>query len=725
MPDTTKGDSFTLQVPLDASGVEDFKPEQAVKVVVRARDGTTNSQTVQLDAKGQGTATFTFDEKPGALRVVVGPDTASEEEVLHSQTINLDISARQLDVGPLVALPPVVISPFYWHWWLMWCRDFTIRGRVLCPDGSPVPGAKVCASDVDLWWWWSSTEEVGCAVTDATGSFEIKFRWCCGWWPWWWWWKRRFWRLEPLLADSIQPVLQRDLKLAKLPVPNAKPSLGVFDEIVADEGIPTRLPLAQVDPTAMEAIRSNLLPRIPAVPELEKLRIWPWWPWHPWWDCTPDIIFQVTQDCLGTETVIVDETVFDTRWNIPTTLNVTLVANKEACCIEHYDDPEGVCMVITHACDDPVQYIGGNPTAAPIPRGYRNPGSVAIYGDRPFAGVVPISGLFGDGANVEYYEFEWSDDVGATWNDMPPAAAGNFYRTYWGPALGGGPVGFHSVLFAFSSISGRYVIESREHFEANNDPASWGWTRFWTGGRNRLMNWKTENNFADGTYDLRVKDWQMDSSGNLINPRILPLCDTTQDNNIVLTIDNRLEGSGSGHPTSLTHPCGSGTVHTCTTEPDTDFLEVRIGGSAAAACDIVDASEGGQLEIDFMAHDPDGHLAWYSLYATYKENLAINLLNVAGAVLTPGPATGPVPPAAQVGPRYGHANPAISALDQGAVSPTWDGGTITLTIPDLSLAFPESCCYQLELRAYKRTIDSCNDNWPHRNLSEYSLTVMV
>ena len=53
-------------------------------------------------------------------------------------------------------------------------------------------------------------------------------------------------------------------------------------------------------------------------------------------------------------------------------------------------------------------------------------------------------------------------------------------------------------------------------------------------------------------------------------------------------------------------------------------------------------------------------------------------------------ATGPVPPAAQVGPRYGHANPAISALDQSAVAPTWNGGTITLTIPDLSQAFPEN-----------------------------------
>ena len=47
------------------------------------------------------------------------------------------------------------------------------------------------------------------------------------------------------------------------------------------------------------------------------------------------------------------------------------------------------------------------------------------------------------------------------------------------------------------------------------------------------------------------------------------------------------------------------------------------------------------------------------------------------------------------------------------------------TLNDLTLAFPTTCAYQLELRAYKRTIDSCNHDRPHRNLSEYSITVQV
>jgi hypothetical protein len=116
------------------------------------------------------------------------------------------------------------------------------------------------------------------------------------------------------------------------------------------------------------------------------------------------------------------------------------------------------------------------------------------------------------------------------------------------------------------------------------------------------------------------------------------------------------------------------------------------------------------LEIDFMAHDPDGHLTAYSLRATYAENLAVNLLNRPSSTLTPLTA-------AQVGPTYGE------ALEQGATAPTWHGGTIRLTV-DLSEAFPEPCCYQLELRAWKRTvvgwqsgiIFGCRRNYAHRLL---------
>ena len=92
-----------------------------------------------------------------------------------------------------------------------------------------------------------------------------------------------------------------------------------------------------------------------------------------------------------------------------------------------------------------------------------------------------------------------------------------------------------------------------------------------------------------------------------------------------------------------------------------------------------------------------------------------------GGTLTPLPGGAPpVPAAAQVGPDYATAR----SLPQNAAAPTWTGGAIRLTI-SAAVAFPESCCYQLELRAYKRTIVNCQANNAHRNLSERRFQVTV
>src|SRR4030043_513178 len=54
----------------------------------------------------------------------------------------------------------VMIPQYYLVWWLRWCRTFTITGRVVCPDGRPVPGATVCAYDIDFFWWWVNKQSV-------------------------------------------------------------------------------------------------------------------------------------------------------------------------------------------------------------------------------------------------------------------------------------------------------------------------------------------------------------------------------------------------------------------------------------------------------------------------------------------------------------------------------------------------------------------------------------
>jgi hypothetical protein len=729
---------FKLGVPINLSGVSDFKAGQEVKVLIATGDGARaiQSQTVKLDQKGASAASFVFAAAPGDVRVVVGPPDASDDELLGLQTVTQTVSAQQWRNLTALTLAPVLIPPFYWHWWLQWCRTFVIRGRVLCADGSPVPGAKVCAYDVDWWWWWSSLQQVGCDTTDVNGAFAIKFRWCCGFWPWWWW-RWRIWQFEPLLAERIVPILQRDPTIRKIPTPDPRPDLNIFKDLVQERDVSklarfetagesglsganamAAAPRATFDPSAILDIRESLLKRLPVLPELEKLRIWPWWPWQPWLDCNPDIIFRVTQNCLGQDKVIVNENVFQTRWDIPTNLNVTLTANSDACCLPpHTTDPPNPCVVVQDICSSPINSVGGNFGALATPAGFANPQLVSIHGDRPFGETVVLQGLLGNG--IDYFEFEWSDNNGISWHDMPASAVGDVVRQYYEPLFT-----WQNVSF-LNTVDGRLVYESRQHYEATHNPATWNVSRFWTAQDYfSLLRWVTSlNNFADGTYRLRAKGWKL-VAGHLVatSPPALQVCNTTVENGVVVAIDNRIVGPGSGHPPSVpNHPCVG--VHACTMEPDTDVIDVQIihadhTQTALGACGKVKLATGDVLRIDFLAYDQSGHLADFDLVAHYSENQIRPLLALAG----PGALTplfgAPVPAAAQVGP-------AAPPPHGGATAPIWNGGAIRLQMP-ANVAFPETCCYLLELTARKRTIVSCDYGfWPHSNRSEYSFTVEV
>lgn len=718
--DRTASDVFRLEVPLDASAVEDMEGGQAVKVVARDARGTLHSQTVDVGRKGEAVAAFEFDEFPGAVRIWVGPADAGDDEMEGLQTITVDISPRRWS-GPALSVPPVKIAPFYWHWWLTWCQTFTIHGVLLCPDGHPVPGATVCAYDVDWWWWWSSQDLAGCATTDQNGAFTIKFKWCCRWWPWWWW-KRRFWQLDPLLVDRIQPVIGHDPSLGPLLAPTQQPSLKDFESLLADHrDLKAPLP-ATPDPTALSLVREQLLERLPVAPELEQLRIWPWWPWHPWSDCAPDIVFRATQDCHGAGGVILEETIWDARWNVTSPLTVTLYANDQACCLPDDVPCGGECLAITNVCSDIVDNIGGNTTAPAAPIGYQSPGN----GDRPYGGQVGIYGTSQCMEDVDYYEFEWSTAPGGPWNAMPWAAVASINHSYADftnfPDIDWGTPTFPPTL-----ISGQLVYETLQHYEATH-----GWTPYhlWVGTtKDWLMAWATAT-FPDGAYYLRLKGWDITAAGDLTNPRVLPICNSSVDNYVVVRIDNRVVTTGPVDPRG--HPCGPGTVHACTDEPEAAIVAVNIVHADGAEtpvtpCGNVQVELGDWLQIDFAAHDPDGHLGHYTLGAHYAENEYTNLLALVsyGGSLTPSPvAPGWAPPAAQVGPTYGDARAA------GAVSPTWHGGTMRLTVPatgpEDEAAFPETCCYQLQLRAHKRTIVDCNYSYyGHSNYTEYIFNVSV
>jgi hypothetical protein len=475
------------------------------------------------------------------------------------------------------------------------------------------------------------------------------------------------------------------------------------------------------DVEGLEQVRTSLLQKLPAAPELERFRVWPWYPWYPWWDCTPDVIFKVTQDCEQLGTVIVDEDVTDTRWNISNPLDVTLVANDLACCRGGCDDPpcdEGECLVFARVCSYPITSVGGNAGADPTPEGYARPnavvaGSAAYNGDRPFGGTVHVSKNSGDMLGVDYYSVEYHD--GVSWKALPAGAGLTISRgwLYWdGTDWFSG-----SQAFPYDSVTfpGHVVYESREHFEVHGPYSDW-WPaggRFWISNEFLVLRLNSSK-FPDGTYHFRIWGYEVGSGGNLINGQVVPVCASGQDNDLVLTFDNRVIDPLLDTPSN---PCSSTitncTVHICTDEPATDFISVKIGGQPVDACDVVDASTG-MLEIDFQAQDAGGHLGGYSLFSKYKENLFVDLL---GLLSEPGASLVSLS-GGQEGPTYGE------ALGQGATAPHWTGGTMRLTVP-ADKAFPEPCCYQLELRAWKRTVVSCDSGYSHCNLSEYTLGVGV
>lgn len=701
---------YILKVPLDAAAIANVDTQQAIKVAVLHGKNKVESQTVCLSSSGKASVAFTFKSHPKSLRVIVGPGDAEDDEIVGLQTITYDVPASNWANQTSLRLTPIFITPYYWHWWLRWCRTYTIRGRVICPDGSPVPGAEVCAYDVDHWFTWTSTQKVKCVTTASDGTFEMKFRWCCGWWPWYWL-RRRSWQVDDLLANRISDVLQTnpDIQLGSI---GQRPSLNVFQPLLENDGLDTNIDFEK-SPNVLEGFRKTILDRLPSstIQDLN-LKLWPWHPWNPWWDCSPDIIFKVKQDCFGEEKLIINETIADTRYNLATTTELTLIANDEACCIappcEQPPCPEGDCVVVDRVCTIPIDQIGGNQNPPLAPAGYYRPGAVPIGSanrHRPFAERVPVYKA-GTMVNVDYYEI-----LDESLNPLPIGAEMDFKRRYWDANL----LAWGSETFNFQSLPGlpvgHRVVKSRERAEADSG-LTWdqpGADRFWGSANRDLLVPFNSAIFADGTYRFKVRAWEMDAGGQLVNPHMLPVCGTDEDSEFVLAFDNRPAISALGHDPS--HNCGDG-VHICTLEPDCHIVAVRVNGSLVGTCDTVSAT-GGVLEIDFSVTDSEGHLAFYSLHSEYGLNSSENLLAPAkGGVLTP------LNPNVEVGPRYG------DALTQGAIQPHWRGGRMRLTI-NLDEAFPVRCCYQLVLRAYKRTIVNCNANYPHRNATKFTIGVGV
>jgi len=713
MPTSSK---YTLTVPIDASGVDDAKGRLKV-AVLDAKGAIVQTKRVELDAKKQASATFTLEQPVPGGRVVVAPDHIDDETLPRLQTIREVLPSRPFARSRELKLQPIVISPYYWHLWWILCREFTITGKIICPDGRPAPGARICVYDVDWFWFWQSKQLIGCTYADANGAFQLKFKWCCNLWPWWWWWERE-WLLDLELAEKVISSLPPELKVKPLPPIGPKPDLAFFDAI---------LPSSNLDKSSLDAAANNETSISRFITNTERLRPelakivpqipgpwWPWYPWQPWYDCNPDVVFTATQECEGKEVTILNEGFWSVRPDIPTQYNVVLHANSNACCRpDHHVCGDEDCLILTSACNVERNDIGQDTTPANIAfAGLVNPALGATLGrgaDRPFAGSIVVDGTPECmGSDAEYYEVEYSYYNGSSWSayaPVPVGSLGGFVRTYLEFPGGMNPPIWHHETFAPHPVGGKNVYTSRNFFES---------THPWLcNGVNCdvMFVWLTDSaTWADGLYKLRVRPYKL--VGAVLQDVPLNSCGENHPSELALRLDNRPIPDPLHLPTG--HPCGTNSVHLCSVQPDVDIQQVRLV-HADDSFDLVDAcgqytiADGDSLEIDILVYDVDQHLGIYTLIDTFGESEYRDLLAglSAGSGLTNAGADA-------VGPEY------KDALSQGAIAPNWQGGVITVTIDADKMCdkFPVTCCYQLELRAWKRTIVDCNQL--HGNLAEYS-----
>ncbi|MGB9032220.1 MAG: carboxypeptidase-like regulatory domain-containing protein [Acidobacteriaceae bacterium] len=326
---------FVLRVPLDASRVPDFQPDRSVSVLAWHKQGVPQQRLAAFNPQGKGSASFEFQQPPESLRVALGPETATPADLQRLQTISVAVPSSTWQTGSEVSLPAIQISSYHWWWWQHWRQNFKVTGRVLSARGIPIIGATVSAFDIDAWWWWTAQEQVGRATTDAEGCFVIDFARGCGWWPWWWW-VTRDWQANSALVDQITAFVRQYPRFAALGAPTPAPSLDVFQALLASSPrpMPARfsssvfqsgqtIATTAIDPASLEGLRERL---IEILPKKFPLPIWPWSAWSPWEDCGANVLFKVTETCADQTTVLLNETISEARWDIPSSLDVTLTA---------------------------------------------------------------------------------------------------------------------------------------------------------------------------------------------------------------------------------------------------------------------------------------------------------------------------------------------------------------------------------------------------------------
>ena len=353
---TPRDAQHTLVVPLDASGVADFKPERGLKVAIVGEKGRViASEKVKLDDKGRAEVRFAFAAPPGNVRVLVGPDDANDDEIVGLQTLGVSVSAdvvpriarqaaaaahHRLLLAPLAALVPLVHDPrprgVPRRLAGAGRQGLRVRRRRLVVVVEPAERRlhhhrrqRQLRSEVPLVLRLVALVVVGPARLAARPDLGRPHPQADG---------ARAAAADPAASDrhaDARRVLAAARRAAAAAAADRRSRAARLHRVRGGLDAAARSPPTSIDTAQLPGLRERLIKVLPASPEFEKLQIWPWFPLEPWFDCAPDIAFRVTQNCGGEERVILNEPWWRARWNVDPVLDVTLVATGDACCIPH------------------------------------------------------------------------------------------------------------------------------------------------------------------------------------------------------------------------------------------------------------------------------------------------------------------------------------------------------------------------------------------------------
>jgi hypothetical protein len=768
-------------VDLSAVAPDELSADLELRVAATHGDQVLGSAVVAVDPKKR-TAAFTVEFEPVVdeishlpcgIRFIVGPNVGDRE------LLSLDVAATTFDferavdesgarksraaaVAARIDVGSIEVAAYLYRRWLVWCRTYTIRGRVVCRNWTydpatrrwswcddPVPGAKVDIYDVDRFLWWYREDLVTTVTTEADGTFEATFVWCCPrWFPWW----PPYWIVDDEILRRIRELLrERNVVLPPLP-PDPGPL--VLQQLVGELSAPEQAALSGIARRAPSLVSGSQQPMLstsaetlrsllPRADDLVALHIWPW---YDRVDCSPDVVFRVRQDCRGETVVVHDESPAQTRWNIPTELDVTLLANDLACCVHWCRDPECPdCMKLTYVgCWIPEDQIGDeNEIGPPDLRGYWLGG--AANPDAPLFGRVRFRSRIGpdiDYVRVQYWRYDGTGSPTApdpalpvtdpAWTDLPSPEFGGYSRRYWDPPNWSPDIPFAPASCTLGAGS-VLVIPTRHHYEETHPGLPTFFGQVLWDDDDSLFEFVSNAipSLGDGLFFFRFIGYAADASDELIaaSERVIRTCGLSTPETMYLRIDNQT----TGHP-AVDHACGIPTIHDCHEDPEA-YIRSLVKNEGLSSeesvdvCDIVSLEETDTLTVHFTATVPpnvlDGHLGGYEMDAVYGDSLTFAIGTAApGSPCPSGPAGARGtfeldPPAVgvQVGPTY------TQALLQGAPQPQWYGGTYKVLLRGCD--FPECCAYQIGLRAWKRTTNGCqNPKWNHWNRYDNTFTIL-